>query len=124
MVQAISLACPRLQLLMLGGCTIGSPSVQGQLDLPPAGQQLPAAIAVVQAACSAAPDSEIALVERVQAFAVQMCLTIAALPYLHAVQLLATHHCSMFVHPARLIEHKTVLGLAAACSLPPGLWCA
>jgi len=86
-LQAISLACPRLQLLMLGGCTIGSPSVQGQLDLPPAGQQLPAAIAVVQAACSAAPDSEIALVERVQAFAVQMCLTIAALPYLHAVEI-------------------------------------
>lgn len=97
-MQAITAACPRLQLLMLGGCSIASTTAplheaMGQLQLkkkkkglePQSGRR-PAGVSAVQAACAAAPDGELALVDRVQAFAVQLCITAAALQHLYAIE--------------------------------------
>ena len=93
-MQAITSACPRLQLLMLGGCSIPGTTAttlglmhQLQLDTKQAGHPLlSAATAAVQAVAAAAPESELALVDRVQAFAVQLCLSAAALPQLYAAE--------------------------------------
>ena len=75
---------------MLGGCSVASTTAPlheavGQLHLEAQSGLRPAAVSAVQAACAAAPDGELALVDRVQAFAMQLCLTAAALRHLYAV---------------------------------------
>lgn len=95
-VQAITLCCPSLQMLMLGGISVAdttsSTSAEDLMkelqlqDVDDGSSLLSAATAAVHAVSEAHPDSQLAKLLRVQAFAMQLCLTAVQLPLLRVIE--------------------------------------